>query len=70
MVGEVLQVMKNLARSGMTMIIVTHELGFAREIADTIVFLDNGQILEQGTPEQIIRAPREQRTREFVSSVL
>lgn len=70
MVGEVLAVMKNLARSGMTMIVVTHELGFAREVADSILFLDDGRIVEQGTPQQIIGSPRHARTKAFVSSVL
>ncbi len=70
LVGEVLQVMKDLAASGMTMAVVTHEIGFAREVADTIVFMDEGQIVEMGSPAQIIDNPQEERTREFFSKVL
>ncbi|GAB6157180.1 amino acid ABC transporter ATP-binding protein [Desulfotomaculum varum] len=70
LVGEVLAVIKNLAAEGMTMIIVTHEMGFAREVADRVVFMDEGKIIESGTPEQIFTSPRHPRTREFLSSVL
>jgi ABC-type polar amino acid transport system ATPase subunit len=70
LVGEVLDTMKRLAEEGMTMIVVTHEMGFAREVADRICFLHEGVILEEGTPEQIFRAPREERTRAFLSKVL
>ncbi|SHE71862.1 ectoine/hydroxyectoine ABC transporter ATP-binding protein EhuA [Desulforamulus putei] len=70
LVGEVLSVIKNLASEGMTMIIVTHEMGFAREVADRVVFMDEGKIIETGTPEQIFTTPRHPRTREFLSSVL
>ena len=69
LVGEVLDVMKQLAQGGMTMVVVTHEMGFAREVADKICFLDNGCILEEGAPEQIFRDPREPRTREFLARV-
>jgi polar amino acid transport system ATP-binding protein len=69
-VGDVLNVMKGLAKEGMTMIVVTHEMGFAREVADRVVFFDSGRIIEQGPPEQIFSAPREERTRQFLSSVL
>lgn len=70
LVGEVLAVMKELARSGMTMIVVTHELGFAREVGDQVVFMDNGQIVEQGTAEQVLTRPKQERTRAFLSAVL
>lgn len=70
MVGEVLAVMKDLAKSGMTMVIVTHEMGFAREVADRVIFMADGRIVEEGTPEQIFDAPKEERTREFLSKVL
>ena len=70
LVGEVLDVMKDLARSGMTMVVVTHEIGFAREVADTIAFVDEGRVLESGTPEQLINHPRHDRTRAFLSKVL
>lgn len=70
LVGEVLTVMKKLAESGMTMVVVTHEVGFAREVADTVVFMDGGVIVEKGTPEQVIDNPQEDRTREFFSKVL
>lgn len=70
LVGEVLDVIKELARSGTTLIIVTHEIGFAREVADTIVFMDAGRIVETGRPEQILARPREARTAEFLSKVL
>lgn len=70
MVGEVLAVMKDLAESGMTMVIVTHEMGFAREVADRIIFMAEGQIIEEGTPEQIFESPKEERTKVFLSKVL
>lgn len=67
MVGEVLEVMKDLAKGGMTMVIVTHEMGFAREVADRIVFMDQGQIVEKGKPESIFTQPEQERTRQFLS---
>ncbi|MER7027988.1 MULTISPECIES: amino acid ABC transporter ATP-binding protein [Streptomyces] len=70
LVGEVLDVIKDLAARGTTMIIVTHEIGFAREVADTVVFMDDGRIVEQGPPAQVLDAPREARTRAFLSKVL
>ena len=70
MVGEVLDVMKQLARDGMTMVVVTHEMGFAREVADRVLFMDEGQIVEEGTPDQIFSAPTQQRTRDFLNKVL
>lgn len=70
MVGEVLNVMQELAADGMTMIVVTHEIGFAREVADRIVFMDGGYIVEQGTPEEVISHPKEARTIDFLNKVL
>jgi ABC-type polar amino acid transport system, ATPase component len=70
MVGEVLNVMKQLANDGMTMVIVSHEMGFAREVGDRILFMDEGQILEEGTPEQLFNHPQNPRTRDFLSKVL
>ncbi|AJY76965.1 amino acid ABC transporter ATP-binding protein [Paenibacillus beijingensis] len=70
MVGEVLDVMKKLAEGGMTMIIVTHEMGFAREVGDRIIFMDNGLIVEEGTPEQVFGNPSHPRTRDFLAKVL
>lgn len=70
MVGEVLAVMKQLAEDGMTMVIVTHEMGFAREVADRVLFIDEGVILEQGTPEEIFGNPQNERTQTFLSMVL
>ncbi len=70
LVGEVLTVMKDLARSGMTMVVVTHEIGFAREVADNVVFMDDGQIVEMGPPSEVIANPQEARTRDFFSKVL
>ncbi len=70
MVGEVLDVMKELAEAGMTMIVVTHEIGFAREVADRIVFVDGGYIVEQGTPDEVINHPKEKRTIDFLNKVL
>ena len=70
LVGDVLEVMRQLARAGMTMIVVTHEIGFAREVADTVAFMDGGVIVEIGPPSQVLDAPRSPRTREFLSKVL
>ena len=70
MVGEVLGVMKDLANDGMTMAVVTHEMGFAREVATRVLFMDEGNIMEQGTPEQIFNDPQNERTKEFLSKVL
>jgi polar amino acid transport system ATP-binding protein len=70
LVGEVLDVIKDLARQGTTMIVVTHEVGFAREVADTVVFMDDGRIVEQGPPADVLDAPRHDRTRSFLSKVL
>ncbi|CCI83435.1 amino acid ABC transporter ATP-binding protein [Corynebacterium otitidis] len=70
LVGEVLRVMKDLAKQGMTMLVVTHEMGFAREVADQIVFMADGVIVESGPPEQVIDHPRHERTRSFLSSLL
>lgn len=70
MVGEVLEVMKDLARSGMTMVIVTHEMGFAREVASRVLFMDQGIVMESGTPEQIFTNPQNERTKLFLSKVL
>ena len=70
MVGEVLDVMKNLAKNGMTMVVVTHEMGFAKEVADKVIFMDEGRILEEGTPDEIFCSPKNDRTKEFLSKVL
>jgi len=70
MVGEVLEVMKQLAKDGMTMIVVTHEMGFAREVADRVIFMDGGYIVEQGTPEQVFGNPQNKRTQDFLNKVL
>lgn len=70
MVGEVLNVMKDLAKDGMTMVVVTHEMGFAREVADRVLFMNNGYIEEEGTPEQIFQNPQSERLRQFLKSVL
>ncbi len=70
MVGEVLQVMKDLAADGMTMVVVTHEMGFAREVADRVVFMDGGYIVEEGTPEEVLLHPSEPRTIDFLNKVL
>ena len=70
MVGEVLEVMRELARDGMTMAVVTHEIGFAREVANRIIFMDGGYIVEQGTPEEILKNPKEPRTIDFLNKVL
>ena len=70
LVGEVLSVMLDLANSGMTMIVVTHEMGFARQVANTVVFMDAGQIVEQGPPHEVLDNPQHQRTRAFLSKVM
>ena len=70
MVGEVLDVMKDLAESGMTMVIVTHEMGFAREVASRVIFMDQGIIMENGTPEEVFTNPKNERTKLFLSKVL
>lgn len=70
LVGEVLRVMKNLAEDGMTMVVVTHEMGFAKEVADRIVYMDEGKIVEEGTPEEIFNNPVNLRTKEFISQIL
>jgi polar amino acid transport system ATP-binding protein len=70
LVGEVLDVMRDLAHSGMTMIVVTHEIGFAREAADTVVFMDGGVVVESGSPAEVLGAPKHERTRSFLSKVL
>ncbi|WEB39237.1 amino acid ABC transporter ATP-binding protein [Streptomyces yunnanensis] len=70
LVGDVLAVMRALARDGMTMLVVTHEMGFAREVADRVVFMDGGLVVEEGTPGQVVGAPRHERTRAFLSGVL
>ena len=70
MVGEVLAVMKELAREGMTMVVVTHEIGFAREVASRVIFMEGGYIVEQGTPEEVLDNPKEPRTIDFLSKVL
>jgi polar amino acid transport system ATP-binding protein len=70
MVGEVLDVMKQLAREGMTMVVVTQEMGFAREVADRILFMDQGRIVEEGTPEEFFTHPKEERTKLFLNQIL
>ena len=70
MIGEVLEVMKELAREGMTMIAVTHEMGFAREVADRVVMMDDGRIVEEAPPEQFFSAPRSERSKAFLSRIL
>ena len=70
LVGEVLQAMQQLARDGMTMIVVTHEMGFAREVADTVAFMDDGMIVEAGKPAEVLDNPHHERTRAFLSKVL
>ena len=70
MVGEVLGVMKSLAKDGMTMVVVTHEMGFAKEVGDRILFMDEGRIIEEGTPEEIFQNPKNLRTKDFLSKVL
>lgn len=70
MVGEVLKIMRDLAKEGLTMVVVTHEMGFARDVSDRVVFMDKGVIAEQGTPEEIFNRPKEERTKEFLQRVL
>ena len=70
MVGEVLNVMKNLAKEGMTMVVVTHEMGFAKEVGSRVIFMDEGKIVEQGTPTDIFDNPQNPRTKEFLSKVI
>ena len=70
LVGEVLAVMRDLAQTGMTMIVVTHEIGFAREVADTVVFMDAGVVVESGRPDDVLSNPQQERTRAFLSKVL
>ncbi|HEX3707429.1 MAG TPA: ectoine/hydroxyectoine ABC transporter ATP-binding protein EhuA, partial [Mycobacteriales bacterium] len=70
LVGEVLSVMRDLAKSGMTMFVVTHEMGFAREVGDRMVFMDEGVVVESGTPRDVIDNPQHERTRSFLSKVL
>ena len=70
MIGEVLDVMKTLAREGMTMIVVTHEMGFAREVSDRVIFMDDGAIVEEGTAEHFFTDPKEERTKLFLSQIL
>ena len=70
MIGEVLDVMKNLAKEGMTMVVVSHEMGFAKEVADRVILMDEGKIIEEGTPDRLFDHPREERTRAFLSKVL
>ncbi len=70
LVGDVLDVMRGLARDGMTMVVVTHEMGFAREVADRLVFMDGGVIVEAGDPREVLANPRHERTRAFLSKVL
>ena len=70
MVGEVLEVMKDLARNGMTMVVVTHEMGFAKEVGDRVLFMDNGIIAEEGTPDELFNHSKNERTKNFLSKVL
>jgi polar amino acid transport system ATP-binding protein len=70
LVGEVLSVMKDLAKEGMTMVVVTHEMGFAKEVGDRVIFMDGGKIVEVGTPEEIFNNPKENRTRAFLDKIL
>lgn len=70
MVGEVLAVMQELAKAGMTMVVVTHEMGFAREVADRVIFMDGGYIIEEGTPEEVLKNPKQDRTKAFLEKVL
>ena len=70
MVGEVLDVMKELAKEGMTMVVVTHEMGFAREVADRVIFMSDGKIVEEGSPEEIFTSPQDPRTKQFLQSIL
>ncbi|MBQ2532716.1 MAG: amino acid ABC transporter ATP-binding protein, partial [Lachnospiraceae bacterium] len=70
MVGEVLDVMKELAAEGMSMVVVTHEMGFAREVADKVIFMDEGQLIEEGTPEEIFNHPKSERLQSFLQKVI
>jgi glutamine transport system ATP-binding protein len=70
LVGEVLSVMKDLAKEGMTMMVVTHEMGFAREVADRVLFMDEGRIVEENTPAELFASPKHTRTKEFLSKIL
>ena len=70
MVGEVLQVMKELAKEGMTMVVVTHEIGFAREVASRVIFMDDGNIIEEGSPDEVLKNPKQERTKSFLEKVL
>jgi polar amino acid transport system ATP-binding protein len=70
LVKEVLDVMRELASEGMTMIVVTHEMGFARDVADRVVFMDGGRVIEQGRPSEVLESPREERTKRFLGLVL
>jgi len=70
MVGEVLDVMKTLAKDGMTMVVVTHEMGFAKEVGSRVIFMDEGQILEQGTPRELFNNPQHSRTKDFLRKIL
>ncbi|MFP3686311.1 peptide ABC transporter ATP-binding protein, partial [Bacillus sp. SIMBA_026] len=70
LVGEVLDVMKALAEAGMTMVVVTHELGFARQVADQVIFMDGGVVVESGPPEEVLDNPQQERTKAFLSKVL
>jgi polar amino acid transport system ATP-binding protein len=70
LVGDVLDVMRDLAREGMTMIVVTHEMGFAREVGDTVVFMDGGVVVEQGDPTEVLTNPQHERTQSFLAKVL
>jgi len=70
MIGEVLEVMKELAREGMTMVVVSHEMGFAREVANRVVMMDDGVVVEEGTPDQVFSAPAHNRTKVFLSKIL
>jgi len=70
LVGDVLGVMRELAEEGMTMLVVTHEMGFARNVADRVIFMDGGVIVEEGNPSQVINEPREERTKKFLANVL
>ena len=70
MVGEVLNVIRDLTKEGMTMVIVTHEMGFAREVADRVLFIDGGKVLEQGTPQELFQNPQQERTKSFLAKVL
>lgn len=70
LVGDVLDVMKQLAKDGMTMVVVTHEMGFARDVSDRVIFMDKGYIVEEGSPKEIFTNPKNERTKEFLSRVL